>query len=568
MTSFERNRRLLSIVSVLGATTLLSAAGQRATPKFYDDDPIARAAETQDASKMERRKRSLEYDALLNLFGRPGGQVVLRAADVNTIDEVPDSSWYTNRTVTPEEVLRGVDDDTGPAPGQWKVVNSKENGVSAGFTITDSRGRTYFLKFDPPGYPELGTATEAVVTRLFYALGYNVPQSNIARLRPQDLVITEGVFRLPFGHRRPMRPSDVDEQFRRAHRSADGSYRVVAGTGLPGKALDGFKYEGTRPDDPNDLIPHEDRRELRGLRVFAAWVNHTDVKAINSLDTLVKEGGRSIVRHNLIDFNAALGSSGIGLRERRDGYEYLAEPRRAAANIPTLGFHPRRWMLIDYPTYKGIGRFEAEQFIPEEWRPRVPNPAFIRSRADDTFWAARKLAGLSDDVIRAAVKAGKYSDPRAERFLGDALIERRNKIARAWLTAVNPIVDPELGVTGWLTFHNAAVELAGAQRPSGYKAVWHRFDNASGDVERITETTGTDERIRVPDGLPGANGSFVRVDVAATGGPHPSWSKPVHLYFKRTAAGWKLVGLDRMPDAPPMRPGLVGAEPMSVQGRR
>jgi hypothetical protein len=403
-----------------------------------------------------------------------------------------------------------------------------------------------------------------VVTRLLYALGYYVPQSNIARLNPADLVITEkSVYRLPNDRGRPMHWSDVQEQFHRAHRSADGSYRVVAGSALDGKALEGFRYEGTRPDDPNDVIPHEDRRELRGLRVFAAWLNHTDVKPINSMDILVGDGPPMSVRHNLIDFNAALGSAGIGLRERRDGYEYIAEPRRAAANLFTLGFHPRRWMLIDYPRYKGIGRFESAQFIPEEWRPRIPNPAFIRSRADDTFWAARKLAQLSDDVIRAAVKAGKYSDPRAERFLGDTLIERRNKIARAWLTTINPIVDPEMGVTGWLTFHNAAVELAGAQPPSGYKAVWHRFDNATGAVERITETSGTGERIRVPDGLGGPD-SFVRVDVAASGGPDPSWGKPVHIYFRRTAQGWKLVGFERMPGAPPMRPGLVGAEPVGM----
>ncbi len=130
---------------------------------------------------------------------------------------------------------------------------------------------------------------------------------------------------LPNGGRRRMRISDVDEQLHRAERNPDGSYRVVLAEGLPGKSLEGFKYEGTRPDDPNDVIPHENRRELRGLRVFSAWVNHTDAKAINSLDTLITQNGRSVVRHHLIDFNAALGSAGIGPRERRDGYEYLAE---------------------------------------------------------------------------------------------------------------------------------------------------------------------------------------------------------------------------------------------------
>ena len=67
---------------------------------------------------------------------------------------------------------------------------------------------------------------------------------------------------------------------------------------------------------------------------------------------------------------------------------------------------------------------------------------------------------LSDDVIRAAVKAGRYNDPRAEQFLADALIERRDKIGRAWLTSINPIVDPALADDGTLTFQNPAVEFA------------------------------------------------------------------------------------------------------------
>ena len=237
---------------------------------------------------MQARDLSLVYDAVTNLFGRPGKQEVVRAASVNTIDEVPDSSWFTNRrSLTAAEVQRGPNDDQGPAAGKW-MVSRKANGVSPGFTITDSRGRRYFLKFDPPKYPELGTATEVIVTRLFHALGYWVPQTSIATLRREDLVIGDDAqVRTPGGGRRRMRESDIDEQLGRAHRNPDGTYRVVAGEAAPGTPLEGFKYEGTRSDDPNDVIPHEDRRELRGLRVFSAWVNHTDAKAINSLDTLM-----------------------------------------------------------------------------------------------------------------------------------------------------------------------------------------------------------------------------------------------------------------------------------------
>ncbi len=67
----------------------------------------------------------------------------------------------------------------------------------------------------------------------------------------------------------------------------DGTYRVVAGRLIPGKIIGNFRYQGTRPDDPNDLVPHQHRRELRGLFVFGAWTNLTDFKSNNTLDTLV-----------------------------------------------------------------------------------------------------------------------------------------------------------------------------------------------------------------------------------------------------------------------------------------
>jgi hypothetical protein len=64
-----------------------------------------------------------------------------------------------------------------------------------------------------------------------------------------------------------------------------------------------------------------------------------------------------------------------------------------------------------------------------------------------------------------------------------------------------------------------------------------------------------------PAGVPTDSGTYIRVDISASGGVHPSWASPVHAYFRRIDNGWKLVGFERMPNAPPMRPGLVGAEP-------
>jgi hypothetical protein len=170
------------------------------------------------------------------------------------------------------------------------------------------------------------------------------------------------------------------------------------------------------------------------------------------------------------------------------------------------------------------------------------------------------MATMTDEAIRAAVRAGRLSDPAAERYLGDTLIARRDTIARTWLTAVNPIVDPALAANGTLTFANAAVDDADATAPSSYRAVWHRFDNESGAVRQLGESTGTGLQLRAPATLPDGDGTFVRVDMSAASAAHPPWAAPVHAYFRRSGGRWQLVGFERMPDAPPMRPGLVGAE--------
>ncbi len=112
-------RPLVAIAVLVSAADVLlphvpmaaHGAAPRTAPRFYDDDPIARAADTQDASKVEPREISLLLDSVVNLFGRPGLQDVGRAEDVNTIDEVPDSSWFTNRagsrSITPRKCFAG-----------------------------------------------------------------------------------------------------------------------------------------------------------------------------------------------------------------------------------------------------------------------------------------------------------------------------------------------------------------------------------------------------------------------------------------------------------------------------
>ncbi len=201
-----------------------------------------------------------------------------------------------------------------------------------------------------------------------------------------------------------------------------------------------------------------------------------------------------------------------------------------------------------YVENAAIGRFEGQEFEPAGWKPRVPTAAFLRARSDDTFWAARRVAAFTDDMIRAVVKVASYSDPAAEALLGDVLIQRRDKITAHYLSAINPLVDFTLNPAGRLTFRNAAIDHGGALPPAGgYRASWARFDNATGQsVEIGTGSTSTDTDLQVPGPLP-PPASYVRIDVSAVGPAPSSWTVPVQVYFRPTAGGWTLVGIERLP---------------------
>ena len=45
---------------------------------------------------------------------------------------------------------------------------------------------------------------------------------------------------------------------------------------------------------------------------------------------------------------------------------------------------------------------------------------------DDAFWAARCVAAFSDDMVRAIVHTGEFSDPAAEKAIADIRLKRRD----------------------------------------------------------------------------------------------------------------------------------------------
>jgi hypothetical protein len=335
--------------------------------------------------------------------------------------------------------------------------------------------------------------------------------------------------------------------FERSARNIDGTYEAAGTRLLAGKILGPFRYEGTRPDDPNDIVPHEHRRELRALRVFGAWTNLTDLKAGNTLDTLVDEGGRKVIKHYLQDVGSTFGMGANGPHDWDEGFEYFYEGHSTLRRMLTLGFWLSPWQTARYPVYESVGRFEGDAFDPTTWRPHAPTRGYVEMRADDAFWAARRVMAFSDDAIRAVVSTGQLADAEAERYLIDVLIKRRDAIGRAYLPAINPIVDPALTAGGVLTFGNAAVDAGVAPAPESYRAVWQRFDNATGNTSPIAEVSARGTQMQAPAGLPTATGSYLQVDLSASSPTHAAWSRPVVVHFRRTTSGWQRAGLERMP---------------------
>jgi hypothetical protein len=556
--SFTTRTRRGGVWLFVLVATLSLFAGVVSTQRlrFYDDDPIAREPESQDASKAAPYSIQQLYEQIYDLFVvsgyTPSGT---RAQNINTIDEVPDSSWFTNRigttTVTAEDLVRGPNMGPPPDPSKWVVLREKTSGVHPGFTARDGKGETWFLQFDPPYYPEGATSAVKIASKIFWAFGYNQVETYLTTFHPERVEFDpKATLRRPSGARTPFTRDDINAILERVARKPDGTYRVVAGRLVPGTILGNFLYSGTRPDDPNDIVPHEHRRELRALRVFGAWTNLTDWKAANTLDALATSNGRTVVKHYLQDVGSTFGLNN-DLHEWDLSYEHFYQGDTMRKRLFSFGFALSPWQTIEYVEYPSVGKFEGDRFDPRKWRPQIPTPAYVEMRDDDAFWAARRVVAFTDDLIRAAVHTGEFSDPAAEKHLGDVLIKRRDKIAAAYLTAVNPIVSPRLDTNNRLTFENAAVDARAAKGSVSYRASWALFDNATGQTRPLSETQSTTTTIEAPSGLPAAVGSFIEVNISADNSAYPTWKQPIRTHFRRQADGWKLVGLERLPETLP-----------------
>jgi hypothetical protein len=449
MVSELRRAAPLGLLTIAVACAV--ACAQEGLRRFPLQDPLWTDPDSNPIAVTPGRRRTSGYSL-------PAEQLVLRpvsraltlplpreSLNVNSVDEVPNSSWFTNRIgffpLTPEEVGRGACGDApplDPSRGPWTITSGKTDGTTKGFVIQAPDRRRYLLKFDGP-LSQRATTADVVGSKIYHAAGYHTPCNEVVYFDPSLLVLAPMATRKgPYGEDVPMTAADEADILLTAWRRPDGLLRASTSRYLEGAPLGPFRFEGVRADDPKDVVPHDRRRELRASMLFAAWIHHWDAIENNTLDTLVDGGGGRFVRHHFLDWSDSLGALtwsservtqrvGIG----RTGYLQWSQ---LVVDLVTLGLYPRPWYhLATPPQAESFGYFGTEHFVASKWRPTYMNPAFAELTSRDALWAARIIARFTDAHLAAIVRQARLDDPEQARFLTETLIRRRDLILREYL---------------------------------------------------------------------------------------------------------------------------------------
>jgi hypothetical protein len=511
-----------------------------------------------------------DWDGVDNMFFRPLSETLGivtsgESLNVNSMDEVPDSSWFTNRLgirpVSLEELRRNdckqewLLDPEHAADGSWLIDQGKTSGSTPGFRINVPGKGKYMVKLEATGLPERQVAATVIGEAVYYAVGYNATCEQALLVRPSVFKLKPGLRASHgnFGDEYDFDQKAVDELFAKSNKH-HGLLRLSASAWVPGYITQQWRYEGTRRDDPNDVIPHQDRRDLRGARLLSAWIDHFDSREGNSLDTWITDvkGGPPDASpghlvHLQMGTSAALGSAwDWDPITRRLGYSYVADWGDMAKDFFTLGAATDVWERIQKTPGREIFNYNnVRDFDPERWKNEYPNPAFSRMTERDGAWMARILAGFTPPMIRTLAEMAQFEDPSNTDYLESVLSGRLQKILQRYLTRVSPITHVHVEGTSVVCGVDLA-EQRGLRDAGSFRYAARLVGGGWLPVER---RVGAQVCVTLPhvatDGgsmADDAPGRYVRVRIqdGVARGPLVA-----HFYDLGPTRGYRLVGLER-----------------------
>ena len=528
---------------------VLAWAPPASAQKFYPDDPMwvePPPIDTIDPSPVTL-SGILEY--FTNQFTNPGERQpengVIPALNSNTLGEVPDSPWFTNRharrRLTLDELVAGTGINDPPRiDGPWRVVAVKQFGDRTGMLMVDEDDTLYLLRFDKKGFPELATGAEMVSSKFYYAAGYHTLENYLVTIGRDRLVLADGAEKISSqGAMRDLIDEDIDSFLKTVDRRGDGTWRAVATRAPYQTILGNYQFYATRSDDPNDIVPHEHRRDLRGLWVLHAWLANHEFNPANTLESIATdEGGRQYIRRRVIDFFKTLGAGELGYREPREGNEQRFELSTALKNAAGMGFYTPGWMRADYPGIRSVGYFEGERFDADAWVPDVDYATWVNALPDDFYWGAKLVMSFTEEDIRTIVNQGGYTDARATQWISEALIMRRDKIGRAFLARVLPL-DNFRVENGRLVFDDL-IALHRLGEAEIVDAGWHRLDNQS-EVLTFVNYDESDP-FAIPTAVSsGEEGEYFAAQIDSR--DRPGYN--MFVYLRRAGNGLEVVGIER-----------------------
>jgi hypothetical protein len=440
------------------------------------------------------------------LFGKR-----LASKDVNIFDEVPDSGFFKNRQgrerLSSEALEKGYQETSGPDLSKpLRVTAAEQRGMYPRFWVKDARGDDYLLEFDPQGNMELVTGAEIVASRAYHALGYTLPQFTILLIKPDQFQVVPGATTWEeTGFKKALSQKRFEEYLMVLPQNEKGFYRASACKIMKGNYYGIFSFESRRKDDPADQVNHRNRREIRTLGIFASWLNHYDLRESDTLDIAVEENGQTVLKHYLADLNGALGSTQEGPKAPMLGYEYTIDYGETLRSILALGFREKPWQKkwrlagAKISGSPAVGYFTNDLFDPARYKTEFPYEAFRLVTRADGFWAAKLLLSFSDEDIRSMVKAGQYSDAKDADTIAKTLIERRDRIARFWLSRANPL-DGFSFSGGKLSFKDLAVEYGFASKEG---TVYHVEVIPDGRKEKTAQSVTGEPTLNIqPEWIP------------------------------------------------------------------
>ena len=496
------------------------------------------------------------------------------AANVDAFDEVVDSAWWSNRIgakpMSVDEMARGacetkilLDPDKSP-DGSWLIDKGKANGATPGFRVSIPGKGKFIFKVDEdeggdmtPGevvpHYERPTAASVIGAAAYNAVGFNTSCEQV-------LYVKRSIFKLAPGLR-ATNNSGVEKAFDQAEldkilkkTSKRGELlRMTASAWLPGHLLGPFRYNGTRDDDPNDIIPHDNRRELRGARLLAAWLDHFDSREQNSMDSWItaspsapEDSSPGIVRHYYLDTSDCLGSEWDWEPiSKRLGLSYVVDWGDIGQDFVTLGIPQRPWETVERsPAHIKFGFYNVKDFVPENWKNEYPNAAFSRMTEHDGAWMTRILAHFTPEMVHRLAVIGNFTDPNDTEYMSAMMEGRLEKILERYLTRLSPVADLHVEQSDKL----CGVDLAEMRRLRDKGSFWYVVQMPTGPALPVDRKPGGRICMTLPhvakDGGT-ADDAAERYTTVTIADGVASGVLVASLYDLGPTRGYKLAGIER-----------------------